>query len=88
MKIEWGIPRLIATSIFFVALLVLIAVSIAAIYRGVVEPMLTASSLTIVFWMGAVAAALIPSGYLAIYSCVAFITLGKGLGKLISRHRL
>jgi hypothetical protein len=88
MKTEWRTFSFIATSTFFVALLVLIMISIAEIYRGVVKPVLTTYGLTKIFWVGAVTAALIPSGYLAVYSCVAFITLGKRLGKLISRHRL
>jgi hypothetical protein len=87
MKIEWRTVKVIAASMFFVALLVLIMISTAEIYDGVVKPMLTNSSLTKIFWVGAVTAALIPSGYLAVYGCVAFIMLGKRLGKFISRHR-
>jgi len=71
----------------FVALLVLIMISIAEIYDGVVKPMLTASGLTRIFWVGAMTAALIPTSYLAVYGCVAFITLGKRLKKLVSRGR-
>jgi hypothetical protein len=88
MKIERRTLSLIAKSMFLVALLVLITISIAAIYSGVVKPMLTASGLTEIFWVGAVIAAMIPSGYLAVYGCVAFIMLGKRLSKLISSHRL
>jgi|HubBroStandDraft_2_1064218.scaffolds.fasta_scaffold1033275_1 hypothetical protein len=85
MKIERRSISLIATSMFFVALLVLIMISITEIYDGVVKPMLTASGLNRIFWMGATTAALIPTGYLAVYGCVAFITLGKRLGRLVSR---
>jgi hypothetical protein len=88
MKIEWRTLSSIAKSMLFVALLALITVSIAAIYSGVVKPTLTASGLTKIFWVGAMIAALIPSGYLAVYGCVAFITLGKRLSKLISSHHL
>lgn len=80
--------RLIATSALFVTLLGLVTVSIAEIYRSVVEPLLTASHLTKPFWLGAVIAALIPSAYLAVYGCVAFIALGKKLRKFVSDHEL
>jgi hypothetical protein len=78
---------IIASSAFFVALVILIAVSMVEIYNGVVKPVLTTNGLTKIFWLGALIAALIPSAYLGVYGCVAFVTLGKRLGKVISRHR-
>jgi hypothetical protein len=78
---------IIAASAFFVALVMLIVVSTVEIYNGVVKPVLTKNGLTKIFWVGALIAALIPSGYLGVYGCVAFVTLGKRLGRVIYRHR-
>lgn len=88
MKTIWRTLRLIATSALFLALLGLVTLSIAEIYHSVVKPVLTASSLTKTFWVGAVIAALIPSAYLGVYGCVAFIALGKKLRKFVSGNEL
>jgi hypothetical protein len=87
MKIVWRTLWLIAASAFFVALLALIAVSVEQVYSGVVKPLLTLNGSTIIFWVGALIAALIPFCYLSVYSCIAFIACGQRVWKLISRHR-
>jgi hypothetical protein len=75
-----------AASAFFVALLALIAASVEQVYSEVVKPLLTSNGLAPIFWVGALIAALIPFGYLSIYSCVAFTAYGRGVWKFISRH--
>lgn len=77
---------LIAASLFLVALLALIAVSVDRAYAVVVKPSLTSYGLTEIFWVGALIAALIPFGFLSIYSCLLFIMCGQWVLKIISRQ--
>ena len=77
---------LVSASLFFIALLALIVVSLEQIYVGVVKSLLTKNSLPEIFWVGALISAAIPFGFLTIYSCIAFVTYGRCLWKLIS-HR-
>jgi hypothetical protein len=78
---------LVTASLFFVALFVLIIVSLEQIYAGVVKPLLATNSLPKIFWVGALISAAIPFGFLTVYSCIAFVTCGQWLWKLISeRH--
>jgi hypothetical protein len=87
MKIVSRTLSLLVARAFFVALLALIAVSVEQVYSGVVKPLLTSNGSTKIFRVGAVIAALIPFGYLSVYSCIAFITCGQRAWQLISRQR-
>jgi hypothetical protein len=82
----WRPLALVAASIFLVALLALVAVSIDGIYVNVIEPLLTSNGLTGVFWAGALIAGAIPTGFLSVYSCILFARCGKRVWKSISRQ--
>jgi hypothetical protein len=78
---------LITASLFFIALLALIIISLEQIYAGVVKPLLAPNNLPKIFWVGALISAAIPFGFLTVYSCIAFVTCSKGLWKLISHRK-
>jgi len=64
MAVLW----LIATSLFFVALLALIAVSVDQAYTVVVKSLLTSSGLAKIFWVGA----LIAGNPVWVFKCLQF----------------
>jgi hypothetical protein len=82
----WRLLALVAASIFLVALLALVAISIDGIYVDVIKPLLTSNGLTSVFWAGALIAGAIPTGFLSIYSCILILRCGKWIWKFISRQ--
>jgi len=82
----WRPLALVAASIFFVAPLALVVVSVDAVYVDVIKPLLISNGLTRVFWVGALIAAAIPMGFLSVYSCTLFVRSGKQLWKVIYRQ--
>ena len=77
----------VAASLLFVALFALIIVSLEQTYMAVVKPLLATNGLPKIFWVGALISAAIPFGFLTLYSCIAFVTYGERLWKLISHPR-
>jgi hypothetical protein len=82
----WRALWLIATSLFFVALLALIAVSVDQAYTVVVKSLLTSSGLAKIFWVGALIAGAIPFGFLSVYSFILLVMHGHGIWRFISRQ--
>lgn len=81
-------PRvtLIAASVFLGVLLALIAVSVEQGYAVVLKSLLTSNGLTKIFWIGALIAALIPIGFLTVYSCILFVMCGERVWRFVFRQ--
>jgi hypothetical protein len=86
-KVAWRALWLIATGLFSVALLALIAVSVDQAYTVVVKSLLTSSVLGKKFWVGALIAATIPFGFLSVYSFILLVMYGHRAWQFISRQR-
>jgi hypothetical protein len=85
VETAWKVLWLVAASLIFAVLLALIAVSVDQAYVVVVKSLLISTSLTKMVWFGALTAAIIPFGFLTVYSCLAFIVCGQRIWKLVFR---
>jgi len=82
-KVSW----LIAASLFLVALLVLVAVSVEQVYAVVIKSLLISNGSAKLFWVGASIAAAIPVGFLIVYSWLLLALCRRQVREVISsRH--